>query len=123
MRASTRIITPFIGSLVFASLMSVGLLVAPTAADAQIAGYELVTNQVFIPPSSVANVTVTCSAGNKVLGGGFDIETPVFVQIFSSEPSDGLGNFSDHNWNVSAQNIDPNSARQVTVSAICALAQ
>ena len=121
--ALTRIIAPCIGPLVFASVMVVGLLFAPSATDAQITGYELVTNQVLIPASSVANVNVSCSSGKKVLGGGFDIETPLFVQVSSSEPSDGVGNFSDHNWNVLAQNTDPDNARQVTVSAICALAQ
>jgi hypothetical protein len=57
-----------------------------------------------------------------VLGGGFDIESPDFVKVYASEPSDGLGNFSDHMWNVFARN-DDSSARQVTASAICAFAQ
>ena len=83
-------------------------------------GYEIVSHRVFVPASSLANVNVTCSSGKKVLGGGFQIETPVFVQVFSSAPTDGLGNLSDHRWNVAVQNTDPNNARQVTVSAICA---
>jgi hypothetical protein len=62
---------------------------------------------------------VKCSAGKKVLGGGFDIETPTFVKVFSSEASDGAGNFISNGWNVMATNTDTNP-RQVTVSAICA---
>jgi hypothetical protein len=78
-----------------------------------------VSNRVVLPASGVANVNVTCSSGNKVLGGGFSIETPAFVKVFSSQPSDGLSNLSDHSWNVFAQNTDPINARQVTVGAIC----
>jgi hypothetical protein len=93
---------------------------AACASATQLVGYEIVSNKVSVSASSSANVNVTCSTGNKVLGGGFDIETPVFVQVFSSEPSDGIGNFSDHQWNVFAQNTDPTNARQTTVSAVCA---
>src|SRR2546428_87637 len=82
--------------------------------------YEIVSNRVFLPASSVANVNVTCSSGKKELGGGFSVETPTFVKVFSSEPSAGLSTFSDHSWNVFAQTTDPNNTRQVTVSAICA---
>ena len=48
------------------------------------------------------------SAGKKVLGGGFDIETPTFVKVFSSEASDGAGNFINNGWNVMATNTDTN---------------
>jgi len=83
-------------------------------------GYEIVSNRVLLPPSSAGNVNVTCSTGNKVLGGGLSIETPAFIKVFSSEPSDGFSNFSDHSWNVFAQNTDPTNTRQVTAIAVCA---
>jgi hypothetical protein len=86
------------------------------------AGYEIVSRRVLVPASNIANVNVSCSSGNKVMGGGFSIETPTFVKVFGSEPADGLSTFSDHQWNVIAQNTDPNNARQVTVVAVCASA-
>jgi len=86
------------------------------------AGYEIVSRRVLVPASNIANVNVSCSSGNKVMGGGFSIETPTFVKVFGSEPSDGASTFSDHQWNVIAQNTDPNNARQVTVVAVCASA-
>jgi hypothetical protein len=86
------------------------------------AGYEIVSHRVLVPASGIANVNVSCSSGNKVMGGGFSIETPTFVKVFGSEPSNGASTFSDHQWNVLAQNMDPNNARQVTVVAVCASA-
>jgi hypothetical protein len=86
------------------------------------AGYEIVSRRVLVPASNIANVNVSCSSGNKVMGGGFSIETPTFVKVFGSEPSNGASTFSDHQWNVLAQNTDPNNARQVTVVAVCASA-
>jgi hypothetical protein len=41
-----------------------------------VSGYEEKTHQVFVSVGAFANVSVSCSAGKKVLGGGFDIETP-----------------------------------------------
>jgi hypothetical protein len=88
-----------------------------------LAGHEIIVNrQLLVPASGVTNVNVACSSGNKVLGGGFSIETPDFVKLFSSEPSDGLGNLSDQQWNVSAQNPDPSGVRQVTAVGIRASA-
>jgi hypothetical protein len=87
----------------------------------KILGYELVSNRVVLAPGAVADVIVSCSSGNKVLGGGFSVETPQLVKVFSSEPTDQFGSISDHNWHVFAQNADLNNPRQVTVSATCAL--
>jgi hypothetical protein len=84
-----------------------------------VSGYEIVTHQEFLAPGAFANVHVECPTGKKVLGGGFDIETPDDVKVFSSEPSDGLGNIIDHGWNVFVHNTATVS-RQTTVSAICA---
>jgi len=84
-------------------------------------GYQIVAHQDFVPPG-VANVHVNCPAGKRVLGGGFDIETPDYIKVFSSEPSDGAGNLIDNGWNVLVQNAG-SSVRQTTVIAICALVQ
>jgi hypothetical protein len=87
-----------------------------------ITGHQIVAHQLFLTPGQMTNVHVDCPEGKKVLGGGFDIESPDFVKVFSSEPSDGAGNASDHSWNVLARNDDSRS-RQVTVSAVCAALQ
>jgi hypothetical protein len=92
------------------------------AAPAGIAGYEEKTHQVFVAAGTFVNVSVHCSPGKKVLGGGFDIETPQDVKVFASEPSDGSGNVIDNGWNVGAQNTG-SATRQVTATAVCALAQ
>jgi hypothetical protein len=97
-------------------------VVAVCASATLLVGHELRSQQIFVPASSSTNVTATCSIANKVLGGGFDIETPAFVKLLSTEPSDGGGNVSDHSWNVLAQNTDPNNSRQTTASAVCASA-
>ena len=87
-----------------------------------ISGYQIVTHQAFLSPSTIANVHVECPIGERVLGGGFDIETPTDVRVFSSEPSDGNGNLIDHGWNAFVQNAG-SSTRQTTVTAICASVQ
>jgi hypothetical protein len=87
-----------------------------------ISGYQIVTHQEFLAPGTFANVHVECPTGKKVLGGGFDIETPDDVKVFSSEPSDGQGNLIDHGWNAFVHNAG-SLTRQSTVSAICASAE
>jgi hypothetical protein len=84
-----------------------------------VSGYQIVAHQEFLAPGAFVNVHVDCPAGKKVLGGGFDIETPDDVKVFSSEPSDGSGNFIDYGWNVFVHNAGT-ATRQTTVSAICA---
>lgn len=84
-----------------------------------VSGYEIVTRQEFLAPGAFANVHVDCPAGKKVLGGGFEIETPDDVKVFSSAPSDGAGNIIDYGWNVFVHNAGTGT-RQTTVSAICA---
>jgi len=64
-------------------------------------------------------VSVSCSAGKKVLGGGFDLETPDDVKVFSSEPSSN-GNVIDNGWSAFVHNAGEVGLRQVTVTAICA---
>jgi len=85
-----------------------------------ITDHQIVSHQVFLTGGQTTNVHVDCPEGKKVLGGGYDIETPDFVKVFSSEPSDGAGNFIDNGWNVLARN-DDSRPRQVTVSAVCAV--
>ncbi len=87
-----------------------------------VSGYEIVAHQEFLPAGSVADVHVECPAGKKVLGGGFNVETPDDVKVYSSEPSDGRGNIIDHGWNVMVHN-EGTVTRQATALAICAFAQ
>jgi hypothetical protein len=86
-----------------------------------ISGYEEKTHQVFVSAGAFTNVSVSCSAGKKVFGGGFDIETPDDVKVFSSEPTDGSGNIIDNGWNAFVHNAGT-VTRQVTVIAVCATA-
>ena len=87
-----------------------------------ISGYELVSHKESVAAGATAQVHVDCPTGKKVISGGFDIETPTDVKVFSSEASDGAGNFIDHGWNVMVQNSGT-AARQTTVSAICGFVQ
>jgi len=85
-----------------------------------ISGYETVMNRVVVPGGATQSVHVECPAGKKVLGGGFNIETPDDIKIFSSDPSDGHGNLIDHGWDVMVHNAGT-QGRQTTSVAICAL--
>lgn len=85
-----------------------------------ISGYEQKSQQVFVTAGAVATVSARCSAGKKVLGGGFNIETPTDVKVFATEPSDGAGNYVTDRWSAIVQNTG-SVTRQVTVNAICAL--
>lgn len=84
-----------------------------------VTGYQTVTNRVVVPGGSYQSVHVDCPAGKKVLGGGFNIETPDDIKIFTSEPTDGHGNVVDHSWDVFVHNAGT-QARQTTAIAICA---
>lgn len=75
-------------------------------------------HQVFVSPGATTNVTVMCPAGKKVLGGGFDIETPDDLKVFASEPA--LNGTLINGWNVFVHNVSTVNTRQTTVSAICA---
>jgi hypothetical protein len=87
---------------------------------AGISGYETVAHQEWLAAGAVANVHVECPPGKKVLGGGFDVEFPEDVKVYSSEPTDGLGNAIDHGWNVMVLNAGT-VTRQATAMAICAV--
>lgn len=84
-----------------------------------ITGHQLVQNRVVVSGGAVANVHVDCPSGKKVLSGGFSIETPDDVRVYTSEPSDGQGNLSDHGWNVMVRNAGT-QPRQTTAIAVCA---
>lgn len=86
---------------------------------AGISGYQTVMNRVVVPGGSTQSVHVDCPAGKKVLGGGFNYETPDDIKIYSSDPSDGHGNLGDHGWDVMVRNAGT-QARQTTAIAICA---
>jgi len=87
---------------------------------AGISGYQTVMNRMVVPGGKFQNVHVDCPAGKRVLGGGFNVETPNDIKIFTSEPSDGHGNLVDHSWNVFVHNSGTQD-RQTTVIAVCAL--
>lgn len=89
------------------------------AGCAGISGHQVVQNRVVVSGGAVANVHVECPSGKKVLGGGFNIETPEDVKVFSSDPSDGQGNLINHRWNVMVRNAGT-LGRQTTAIAICA---
>ena len=95
------------------------IVIMVMALQSCVSGYQIVRNQVFVKPGEVANVHVDCPMGQEVFGGGFDIETPDDVKVFSSEPADTQGNLIENGWNVRVENIGSNT-RQATVSAICA---
>ena len=82
-------------------------------------GYQTVVSRVVVPGGATQNVHASCPAGKKVLGGGYNIETPDEVKVFSSDPTDGHGNVIDNGWDVMVHNID-SQGRQTTAIAICA---
>jgi len=84
--------------------------------------FQIVSRRDIVGTKTFANVTVECPTGMKILGGGFSIETPNDVKVFSSLPSDGKGNLVDHAWNVMVQNAGLD-ARQTTAVGICVLAE
>lgn len=88
-------------------------------AGCSISGYQTVMNRVVVTGGTTQSVHVDCPAGKKALGGGFSIETPDEVKIFSSDPSDGHGNLIDNGWNVMVHNTGT-QGRQTTAVAICA---
>lgn len=85
----------------------------------RVSSYQTVMNRVVVPGGATQSVHVNCPAGKKVLSGGFNIETPDDIKIFSSDPSDGRGNLIDNGWNVMVHNTGT-QGRQTTVVAICA---
>ena len=87
-----------------------------------VSAYEIVSHKESVAAGATASVKAVCPTGKKVLGGGFNIETPTDVKVFASEPSDGAGNVNDHQWTVTVQNSGT-AARQTTATAICAMVQ
>jgi hypothetical protein len=91
---------------------------AGPAGPSGLSGWEQDAHQVFVSPGATTNVTVMCPAGKKILGGGFDIETPDDLKVFASEPA--LNGNLINGWNVLVHNISTVNTRQTTVTAICA---
>ena len=87
-----------------------------------VTGHEIVQNRAVVPAGAVAKVKVVCPSGKKVLGGGFNIETPDDVRVYASDPTDGQGNIVNNGWRVMVRN-EGTAARQTTAIAICATAQ
>jgi hypothetical protein len=105
-------------SAVTATLLWLGLA-SLLGGCAGISGYQTVMNRVVVPGGSTQSIHVDCPAGKKVLGGGFNYETPDDIKIYSSDPSDGHGNLVDHSWDVIVHNAGT-QARQTSAIAICA---
>src|SRR5262245_21225386 len=104
-------------------LVALGLVGPPGPPGSPgVSGYQIVQNRDTLAAGVTAQVNVECPTGKKVLGGGFSTETPIDVRLFSSSPSDGSGNISDHAWNVFVQNSST-VVRQTTAIAICANVQ
>lgn len=95
------------------------LLAIPWFGGCAVTGHQIAQNRQLIPSGATQTVVVDCPAGKKVLGGGFNTETPDDIKLFTSEPSDGRGNQSDTKWSVMVKNVGA-SARQTTSVAICA---
>lgn len=87
-----------------------------------VSAYEIVSHKESVAAGATANVRAQCPTGKKVLGGGFNIESPTDVKVLASEPSDGAGNISNQQWNAMVQNTGT-AARQTTATAICATVQ
>ena|SRR5437867_10863792 len=89
-----------------------------------LSGYELRRQQEYIAPGQHVGVTVLCSEGKRVLGGGYVIETPTDVKVGGTAPwcTDAVcgGNFVTDRWTVLVENVGV-VTRQVNVVALCAL--
>jgi len=88
-------------------------------------GYELKTGTATVPGGSpFAVAAVRCTAGNKVLSGGFRVTeaTPPdpagTLQFFHSFPADGSSNRIDDGWDVAVRNPGTTAAT-VLVVAVC----
>jgi hypothetical protein len=76
-------------------------------------GYEQKTETVTVMAGqSFGAVTASCSAGNRVVGGGFDVSDASVLTVASSAPD------SDHSWTVSVISTGA-SPQVVTATAVC----
>lgn len=86
----------------------------PAGADG-VSGWELVREQFDLRPDSIANASVSCGDGKRVLGGGFYLPFSDFdVQITNSTP-----NLAGDHWGVIATNRG-DVERTFFIEAICA---
>ncbi len=83
-----------------------------------VSGYEEQSKQVTIPVSAASIVTTPCSAGNKVVGGSFLINTPATQQLTGSEPGNGVAT-DNHEWSEEVTNTSSSSTGLIQVEAIC----
>jgi hypothetical protein len=105
-----------------ARVATVGVAAAGLGGCASIAGYKIVQNRVLVAGGQVQAVLVECPIGTSVLGGGFSIETPDDIKVYSSIPADGRGNLTHRQWEVGVKNVGT-ATRQTTAVAICAEAK
>jgi|SRR5919106_2545175 hypothetical protein len=104
--------------LAAAAVVMVATAAGPPWEGTGFSGYVLVRNQQYLAPGEHAEVSVSCPEGQRVLGGGFVIETPTDVKVAGSAPWEA-GNFVTDRWTVIAQNVGT-LTRQVNVVATCA---
>ena len=78
-----------------------------------LSGYEVKTGGGTVQAHQQLTVTVICSAGKKVLSGGFYV-LDTRLQVTESRPTDGMVA-----WTVTALNVSPDP-QDVTVEAVCA---
>ena len=84
-----------------------------------VSGYEQAIDQPTVAPGVTVNVAAACAvAGRRVTGGGFRVETPDDVKLFSTEPGNAQGVAIDNGWTNRVRN-DGSVNRGVTVAAIC----
>jgi hypothetical protein len=89
---------------------------------AALSGYAEPSSRVVVAHATFADVVAGCPQGDKVLSGGFDVETPDDITVLSSEPTDASDALSDHEWSSQVTNSSQTLDRQTTVTAICAAA-
>jgi len=86
-----------------------------------ISAYEIVSNKQSVAIGATASVHAQCPTGKTVLGGGFSVESAKDVLVMSSDPTDGAGTVNNTEWTATVQNTSTTAARNVTVTATCAI--
>jgi hypothetical protein len=84
---------------------------AGATGPAGISAYELVTNQAGFSGQGSKTVSVSCPAGTKPLGGGYQSSVP--VNVSASVPTES-------GWTVTVNRTSGKGAYTVTVTATCA---
>jgi hypothetical protein len=88
----------------------------PQGPSGPLSGWEIVTEDLVIPPTFDQGVDVECPQGKKVVGGGWSTVAGAFPHVISNGPiPDGSG------WHVFAENESGDvEDSELKVRAICA---